>query len=63
MDEQEMMDITPTTNFLRSLRGEDVNYVVVVAEAVRRNSFDAAAQTINVIVIRMRLRSRMMGLV
>lgn len=45
MNSQPMMDITPYTNFLKSLRGDRVDYVVLAGEGVD-NAFDAGASRV-----------------
>lgn len=41
------MDITPNVNLLRSLRGDRIDYVLLVGEAID-NAFDAGAQCIDI---------------
>ena len=53
-----MMDITPYTNFLKSLRGQRVDYVVLAGEGVD-NAFDAGASRVRSTSIPTRSRSRM----
>lgn len=43
------MDITPHVNLLKSLRGERINYVLLVGEGID-NAFDAGANSINVVI-------------
>lgn len=49
MRDEEMMDITPETNLLRSLRGERLDYSILIGEAID-NSFDAESSTVQITI-------------